>query len=57
MIAVGVITPNEARDVEGLHRSEDPAADKLWMQGAMAPIKRLTAAPLATQKKLRLLLA
>jgi hypothetical protein len=34
----GVRTPNEARLAEGMPKSSDPNADKLFMQGATVPI-------------------
>ena len=43
MISTGAMTPNEARVLEDAEPSDDPAADLLWMQGAMAPIEKLAA--------------
>jgi len=47
LIGAGVLTPNEARELEDLNPSSDPGADLLWMQGAMAPISRLRSGPVA----------
>jgi HK97 family phage portal protein len=41
LISSGVITPNEARRVEEWNPSENPAADELYMQGAMATLTNL----------------
>lgn len=51
LISTGVMTPNEARALEDLppgllpDGTPDPAADLLWMQGAMQPISRLAEEP------------
>lgn len=45
LIQGGVMTPNEARAFEDMNPSDDPGADSLWMQGAMAPMRRLMAPP------------
>lgn len=37
----GVMTPNEGRERVGLGRHDDPSADKLYMQTAMAPVDKL----------------
>lgn len=42
-ITSGILTPNEAREFEGLPPVE--AGEKLYMQGAMAPIERLASEP------------
>lgn len=47
LISTGVLTPNEARELEDMNPSEDPGADMLWMQGAMATMRRLAEAPVA----------
>lgn len=47
LIQGGVMTPNEARALEDMNPSDEPGADQLWMQGAMAPLSRLRAAPAA----------
>ena len=45
LIQGGVMTPNEARALEDMNPSDNPGADELWMQGAMAPLSRLLAGP------------
>lgn len=44
-VLTGTMTPNEVREIEDEEPSDDPNADKLWMQGAMSPIDRLGAPP------------
>jgi HK97 family phage portal protein len=41
MISTGVMTPNEAREMESMNQSTDPSADMLYMQGAMATLERI----------------
>jgi len=41
MVASGGLTPNEVRERSGMNPYPDPAADKLYMQGAMIPLDRL----------------
>ncbi len=54
MISTGVMTPNEAREMESMNRSTDPSADMLYMQGAMSTLERIVEgppAPVAPQGK------
>lgn len=46
-VLTGTMTPNEVREIEDEEPIDDPNADKLWMQGAMAPIDRLGREPAA----------
>lgn len=43
MIGAGIITPNEARRVEDWNPADNPAADELYMQGAMMTLKNIAA--------------
>jgi phage portal protein BeeE len=43
-ITSGIITPNEARQME--HLQSLPGGDKLFMQGAMMPVENLGADPI-----------
>lgn len=45
LIAAGVATPNECREMEDMNLSKEPAADMLWMQGAMQPLEILKKGP------------
>ncbi len=45
LVASGISTPNECREDEDLNPSTEPGADKLWMQGAMAPLSVLEKGP------------
>jgi HK97 family phage portal protein len=45
MISTGVMTPNEAREMESMNRSKDPSADSLYMQGAMSTLERIVEGP------------
>ncbi len=44
-IQIGIKTPNEGRLMEGDNPYPDPAADKLYMQGAMVPIENVGQVP------------
>ena len=46
----GLETPNQGRLALGMNPSDDDGADKLWMQGAMAPMERLAKAPVQPMK-------
>ncbi|MCC7139784.1 MAG: phage portal protein [Planctomycetes bacterium] len=48
MVQGGVMTPNEVRELEDMNPSTSPGADELWMQGAMAPMRRLLSGPAPT---------
>ncbi len=45
MISTGVMTPNEAREMESMNQSTDPSADELYMQGAMSTLERIVEGP------------
>jgi hypothetical protein len=45
MISTGVLSPNEARGLEGLPPSEEEGTDNLFLQGAMQTIERIATGP------------
>lgn len=45
LLASGLMTINEGRLMEGMNPDPSPAANLLWMQGAMRPIEVLAVAP------------
>ncbi len=45
MISTGVMTPNEAREMESMNQSDDESADELYMQGAMSTLERIVEGP------------
>lgn len=45
MVSAGGWTPNEFRASEGFAPLKTPGMDEPWMQGAMAPVRRLAEAP------------
>ena len=45
MISTGVMMPNEAREMERLNTVDIPAANQLFLQGAMATLDRIASQP------------